>query len=81
MQAYIERSQDISLVERLRLMAQTVVRNLKLYQTKANYYLVGRTKDKKSFRLCKFSRQEVYKSLVENAYFLPAFGVSILHRS
>lgn len=36
-----------------------LVRKLKLYQTKAQCYLVGRTQDKRSFRICKFSRLEV----------------------
>lgn len=41
-----------------------LVRKLKLYQTKAHCYLVGRTEDKKHFRICKFGRLEVIGSII-----------------
>jgi hypothetical protein len=35
------------------------LKKLKLYQTKAKFYLVGSTLDQQHFRICKFSRLEV----------------------
>jgi len=39
-----------------------LLRKLKLYQTKAKFYLVGSTGDKQHFRICKFSRLEVRRN-------------------
>lgn len=36
-----------------------LLRKLKLYQTKARFYLVGCTEDKENYRIAKFSRLEV----------------------
>ena len=41
-----------------------LLRKLKLYQTKARFYLVGRTEDKQHFRVSNFSRLEVWHVLL-----------------
>ena len=40
-------------------LSYRLLRKLRLYQTKAKFYLVGSTGDKQHFRICKFSRLEV----------------------